>query len=67
MIWGALAVREKFISGAYNPTVVEFPTWIVLLCIPVGSLVLALRFLRNMIEYAAGVRSDRTNYQTDIG
>lgn len=67
VIWGALAVREKFISGAYNPTVVEFPTWIVLLCIPVGSLILALRFLRNMIEYAAGVRSDRTNYQTDIG
>ena len=67
VIWGALAVREKFISGAYNPTVVEFPTWIVLLCIPIGSLILALRFLRNMIEYAAGVRSDRTNYQTDIG
>ena len=67
VIWGALAVREKFISGAYNPTVVEFPTWIVLLCIPIGSLILALRFLRNTIEYAAGVRSDRTNYQTDIG
>ena len=67
VIWGALAVREKFISGAYNPTVVEFPTWIVLLCIPIGSLILALRFLRNMVEYATGVRSDRTNYQTDIG
>ena len=67
VIWGALAVREKFISGAYNPTVVEFPTWIVLLCIPVGSLILAFRFLRNMVEYATGVRSDRTNYQTDIG
>ena len=67
VIWGTLAVREKFISGAYNPTVVEFPTWIVLLCIPAGSLILALRFLRNTIEYATGVRSDRASFEADIG
>lgn len=62
MIWGALAVWEKYVTGAYNPTVVEFPTWIVLLCIPLGSLVLGTRFLRNMIEYATGVRNDRTSF-----
>ncbi len=62
MIWGALAVWEKYVTGAYNPTVVEFPTWIVLLCIPLGSLVLVLRFLRTMIEYAIGDRTDDINY-----
>ena len=67
LIWGVGATWEKFVTGAYKPTVVEFPSWIVLLCIPVGSLILALRFLRHTIEFAAGTRSDRTGYEADIG
>ena len=67
LIWGAGATWEKYVTGAYKPTVVEFPSWIVLLCIPVGSLMLALRFLRHTIEFAAGARSDRTGYEADIG
>ena len=67
LIWGAGATWEKYVIGAYKPTVVEFPSWIVLLCIPAGSLILALRFLRHTIEFAAGVRSDRASYEADIG
>ena len=66
LIWGSLLVWEKYVTGAYNPTVVEFPSWIVLACIPVGALVLGLRFLRNMVEYALGIRSDRTNYEPGL-
>lgn len=65
-IWGTLATWEKFQSGAYNPTVVEFPSWIVLLCIPLGSLFLGIRFLRNLIEYATGTHEDRPGYLTDL-
>ena len=67
LIWGVGATWEKYVTGAYNPTVVEFPSWIVLLCIPVGSLILALRFLRHTIEFAAGVRSDQASFETEIG
>ena len=66
LIWGTLATWEKFQSGAYNPTVVEFPSWIVLLCIPLGSFFLGTRFLRNLVEYAIGTHQDRPSYQVDI-
>ena len=62
MIWGTLAVWGKYMTGAYSSDVVKFPIWIVLFCIPFGSLFLGLRFLRNMIEFAAGVRNDRTSF-----
>ena len=65
-IWGTLATWEKFQSGAYNPTVVEFPSWIVLLCIPLGSFFLGIRFLRNLIEHATGTHEDRPGYQSDL-
>ena len=66
LIWGTLATWEKFETGAYNPTVVEFPSWIVLLCIPLGSLFLGIRFLRNLVEYAAGTHEDRPSYEPDM-
>ena len=66
LIWGVGATWEKYVTGAYNPTVVEFPSWIVLLCIPVGSLFLGIRFLRNLIEYAKGTHETRPSYETDL-
>ncbi len=66
LIWGTLATWEKFQSGAYNPTVVEFPAWIVLICIPLGSFFLGIRFLRNLVEYAAGTHEDRPSYLSDM-
>ena len=66
LIWGTLATWEKFQSGAYNPTVVEFPAWIVLLCIPLGSFFLGIRFLRNLVGYADGTHEDRPSYLSDM-
>lgn len=59
-IWGVLATWEKFVTGSYKVTVVEFPTWIVLIVIPFGSFFLGIRFLRNLVEYWTGERLDRT-------
>jgi C4-dicarboxylate transporter DctQ subunit len=49
--WGAMA------QGLYKPTVIEFPTWIVLAIIPVGSLVLALRFAHRVLMLWSAIRT----------
>jgi C4-dicarboxylate transporter DctQ subunit len=59
-IWGFLVTWDKFASDAYKPTVVEFPTWIVVIVIPIGSIFLGIRFMRIFAEYANGTRLDRT-------
>ena len=38
-----------FVRGAFKPTMLQVPTWIVLVVIPIGSAVLAVRFLREVI------------------
>jgi C4-dicarboxylate transporter DctQ subunit len=60
MAWGVVVTWDKFVSHAYKPTVINFPTWIVVIIIPIGSLFLAIRFARNLAEYASGERFDRT-------
>lgn len=66
-IWGVVVTWDKFASSAYKPTVVEFPTWIVVIIIPIGSLFLGIRFLRNLVEYAKGERFDRTEAEEAAG
>lgn len=66
-IGGIYVTWDKFASSAYKPTVVEFPTWIVVIVIPIGSLFLGIRFLRLLIEYAKGERFDRTEAEEAAG
>ncbi len=66
-VGGAYVTWEKFTSSAYKPTVVEFPTWIVVIVIPIGSLFLGVRFLRLLVEYAKGERFDRTEAEEAAG
>jgi TRAP-type C4-dicarboxylate transport system permease small subunit len=62
-VFGATSTWTAFTRGAFKPTVLEIPTWIVLIIIPIGSAVLALRFLREVIvctnAIAAGRDSER--------
>ena len=68
VVWGVVATWDKILSGAYKATVLEFPGWIVVVFIPVGSLFLLIRFLRNFVEYANGTRIDLTEIeQADAG
>ena len=55
LTWFAtLATLDAFRRGVYKPTVMEFPTWIVLAVIPVGSLLLSLRFAHRLLSLLAG-------------
>ena len=48
-VFGAEVTWVSFIRGALKPTMLQVPTWIVLVIIPIGSAVLAVRFLREVI------------------
>lgn len=43
--FGVTITVEHMYRGTYKPTVLEFPTWLVLMAIPIGSAALTLRFL----------------------
>lgn len=58
-VYGASVTWTAYIRGAYKPTVLEVPSWIVLVVIPVGSVLLAARFLRETIVCAEAVASGR--------
>jgi len=49
-VFGVIATYDYWVRGMYKPSILEFPTWIVLLPIPLGSLFLAVRFLKLMIN-----------------
>ncbi len=60
IVSGVLVTWDKFTSHAYKPTVINFPTWIVVIVIPIGAIFLGIRFARIFVEYASGERFDRT-------
>src|SRR5258706_10150385 len=49
MVFGASVTWTSYMRGAFKPTTLEIPTWIVLLIIPIGSALLAARFLLETI------------------
>jgi TRAP-type C4-dicarboxylate transport system permease small subunit len=49
--FGVHATWSAYARGAYKPTGIDVPTWIVLIVIPVGSLLLSLRFAHLFVEY----------------
>ena len=63
-VFGARTTYDYFLRKLYKPTVLEFPTWIVLLVIPVGSLFLAIRFFRMALDRAGTLRDDGIDIKT---
>lgn len=59
VVFGAHTTIEQMRLGTYKPTVMEFPTWRVLLIIPLGSALLALRFLHRLISLVRGTLEPR--------
>ena len=53
-VFAALATLDAMKRGVYKPTVMEFPTWIVLAVIPVGSLLLVFRFAHRFLFLLSG-------------
>jgi C4-dicarboxylate transporter, DctQ subunit len=58
-VFGASVTWTAFVRGAFKPTVLEIPTWIVLVIIPIGSALLAARFLRETIVCADAIATGR--------
>jgi TRAP-type C4-dicarboxylate transport system permease small subunit len=48
-VFGTAITLDQMRRGVYKPTILEFPTWLVLLVIPLGSAVLSLRFLQRWV------------------
>jgi len=59
VVFGVHTTIEQMRLGTYKPTVMEFPTWRVLLIIPLGSALLALRFLHRLVSLARGTLEPR--------
>jgi len=59
--FGGYATYDHWARNMFKPTVLEFPTWIVLAAIPVGSIFLMLRFLNQMLEHLTALYSDQPN------
>ena len=59
MVFGASVTWTAYMRGAFKPTVLEIPTWVVLLIIPLGSALLAARFLRETIVCADAIATGR--------
>ena len=64
-VFGITATWTAFVRGAFKPTVLEVPTWIVLVIIPIGSAVLALRFLREVTVCANAAATGRDITRSD--
>jgi TRAP-type C4-dicarboxylate transport system permease small subunit len=58
-IFGATTTWTAYTRHMFKPTTLEIPTWIVLVIIPIGCALLALRFLRETIVSADAVINAR--------
>ena len=54
--FGVGATWTAYVEGAYKPTSTNIPTWMIIIVIPFGSLLLSLRFLRLFVEYLSRQR-----------
>ena len=55
-VFGIDATWTAYQRAAYKPTGIDVPTWMVLIVIPIGSLLLLLRFARLFLEYQTRAR-----------
>jgi len=49
--FGASVTWTAYLRGSFKPTGIDVPTWIVVIVIPLGGLLLFLRFARMFAEY----------------
>jgi TRAP-type C4-dicarboxylate transport system permease small subunit len=58
-VFGAVATYDHLVRGVYKPTVLEFPTGVVLAAVPLGSLFLTVRFLILLLDQLILPEQDR--------
>ena len=57
-VFGVIATIDHLVRGMYKPTVLEFPTGVVLIAVPLGSFFLSVRFLILMLDQVLGLKHD---------
>ena len=57
-VFGVIATADHLARGIYKPTVLEFPTGVVLIAVPLGSFFLSVRFLILMLGHVLGLEHD---------
>ncbi|MCW5774206.1 MAG: TRAP transporter small permease [Rhodospirillaceae bacterium] len=55
--FGIHATWSAYVQGAFKPTGTDVPTWMIIIVIPLGALLLFFRFLRFFVEYYSRQRS----------
>jgi TRAP-type C4-dicarboxylate transport system permease small subunit len=53
-VFGTTVTWDYHLRGVYTPTAMEFPVWLILLVIPVGSAALFFQFLRRLVRNFGG-------------
>jgi TRAP-type C4-dicarboxylate transport system permease small subunit len=65
-VFGAIATYDHLVRGIYKPTVLEFPTGVVLVAVPLGSLFLSARFLILMLDQLILLKQDPPGQRKEI-
>ena len=66
-IFGTWTTWTAYVRHLYKPTLLEVPTWIVLIVIPVGSLVLAARYAVEVALTAQAITQGRPMIKRERG
>ena len=56
-VFGGITTWDHYHRGIFKPSVLEFPTWVPLLAIPLGSLLLSARFGRMLYDSVRRLRN----------
>jgi C4-dicarboxylate transporter, DctQ subunit len=66
-IFGGWTTWTAYARHLFKPTLLEIPTWIILIIIPIGSLVLALRYLVEVLSTVEAIRTGTPLVQHEHG
>jgi C4-dicarboxylate transporter, DctQ subunit len=66
-VFGAWTTWTAYVRHLFKPTLLEIPTWIVLIVIPIGSFVLALRYFVEVTLTAEAIAKDQPLIKRERG
>ena len=58
-VFGVVVTYDHLVRGIYKPTILEFPTGVVLAAVPLGSLFLSARFLILLLDHIFVLKRDQ--------
>ena len=58
-VFGVVVTYDHLVRGIYKPTILEFPTGVVLAVVPLGSLFLSARFLILLLDHVFVLKRDQ--------